>query len=77
MSCVQACPGKIPKVVKGKQYVLICDLCSGDPACVKECARAGYNALRVVRKPRGTSIKHYARPPEMVVREVCGRVLGD
>jgi len=75
-SCVQACPGRVPKVVKGKQYVLICDLCGGDPACVKECTRAGYNALRVIRKPQGTAIKHYAKPPEVVVMEVCSRVFG-
>lgn len=70
LKCVEACPGKVPKVVRGKSHVLICDLCSGDPQCVKECAKAGYNALKVIRKPASTGIKHYARPPEVVAEEL-------
>lgn len=73
--CIEACPGRVPRVVPGKSYVLICDLCSGDPACVRECSRAGYNALKVVRKPFNTVIKHYAKPPEVLAEEVGARVL--
>lgn len=61
--CIEACPGGVPKIVKEKPHVLICDLCSGDPECVKACERAGYNALKVIKRPGTTGIKHYARPP--------------
>ncbi|MCX8185293.1 MAG: 4Fe-4S dicluster domain-containing protein [Sulfolobales archaeon] len=69
LKCVEACPGKVPKTTRGKSHVLICDLCFGDPACVRECSRVGYNALKTVKKPSNTGIKHYAKPPELVAEE--------
>ncbi len=71
--CVEACPGRVPKIVRGKPHVLICDLCGGDPACAKECARAGYNALKVVSRPANTAVKHYSRPPDLVAEELGRR----
>jgi len=46
--CIKACPGKVPRIPKGKKSVVICDLCNGDPECVKVCQEAGYNALSIV-----------------------------
>ncbi|MCS7100038.1 MAG: 4Fe-4S dicluster domain-containing protein [Sulfolobales archaeon] len=74
LKCVEACPGRVPKIARGKLHVLICDLCSGDPACVRECSRAGYNALKLVKKPSSTNVKHYAKPPELLAEELGGRV---
>ncbi|MEM2007095.1 MAG: 4Fe-4S dicluster domain-containing protein [Sulfolobales archaeon] len=75
LNCVEACPGKIPKVVRGKKYILICDLCKGDPVCAKECSRAGYNALKVIRKPASTGIKHYAKPGRTLAEELGKKYL--
>ncbi|MEM2207028.1 MAG: 4Fe-4S dicluster domain-containing protein, partial [Sulfolobales archaeon] len=36
-SCVEACPGRIPRILPHKNAVLICDLCGGDPECAKVC----------------------------------------
>jgi len=46
--CVSACPAHIPIMHPEKNYALICDLCGGEPACVRICLDLGYNALRVV-----------------------------
>jgi len=35
--CVRACPYNAIKVHPTEKYVLICDLCGGDPQCVKHC----------------------------------------
>jgi anaerobic carbon-monoxide dehydrogenase iron sulfur subunit len=43
--CVSACPGTVPRLPEGRESVLICDLCGGDPACVKICQQAGHGAL--------------------------------
>ncbi len=75
-NCVTACPGKIPRVVKGVNYVIICDLCGGDPACVKECSRVGFNALKLIKKPLSTTIRLYAKPPEVIAEDLKKRVLG-
>ncbi|WP_276814110.1 4Fe-4S dicluster domain-containing protein [Desulfurococcus amylolyticus] len=74
--CVEACPGRIPRIVKGVSHVLICDLCGGDPECVKACNMAGYNALRVVGKPASSVVKLYARPPGIIAEELRKKVLG-
>lgn len=47
--CIEACPGKVPRIPKGKKTVVICDLCNGEPKCVKICNEAGYNALKLYR----------------------------
>ncbi|KJS20789.1 MAG: hypothetical protein VR72_13535 [Clostridiaceae bacterium BRH_c20a] len=35
--CIKACPYNAIKVHPSEKYVLICDLCGGDPQCVKYC----------------------------------------
>jgi len=37
-ACVDACPFGVPYLDRRTGRVLICDLCGGDPACVKRCA---------------------------------------
>jgi Fe-S-cluster-containing hydrogenase component 2 len=74
-SCINACPGRIPRMVEGKRAVIICDLCGGNPACVEACESAGFNALRLVRKPGGEVVKAYLRNPvkasEDLARKLC------
>ena len=71
-SCKATCPTNIPRIIPGKNYVLICDLCGGDPACVKACSEVGYHALRIVSKPEG-EVKVFLRDPYEVSREVYHR----
>jgi Fe-S-cluster-containing hydrogenase component 2 len=35
--CIKACPYNAIKIHPTEKYVLICDLCGGDPQCVKHC----------------------------------------
>ncbi|MET1127814.1 MAG: 4Fe-4S dicluster domain-containing protein [Thermoproteota archaeon] len=74
--CVDACPSKAPRIVKGKSSVLICDLCGGDPACVKVCNEAGYGALQVVRRPSSATIRAYTVHPDEVARELEEKIYG-
>jgi len=65
--CVNACPGKVPKVVKGKSSVIICDLCGGDPECVKVCELVGFKALKLTKHP-GEAVKSYLVSPEVITK---------
>jgi len=76
-ACIRACPGKIPHIHPKEKYVLICDLCDGDPQCVKVCNKAGYNALRVVREPSSVSHSLFARTPEEITRDVAENLFGE
>jgi len=38
--CVQACPFQMIALHPQTGVALVCDLCGGDPACVKRCATA-------------------------------------
>lgn len=42
--CVEACPWRIPKIYPEQEYAAVCDLCGGDPLCVKFC---GPGALQI------------------------------
>jgi Fe-S-cluster-containing hydrogenase component 2 len=76
-ACIRSCPGKIPHIHPKENYVLICDLCEGDPQCVKVCTKAGYNALRVVREASSVSHSLFARTPEEITRDVAENLYGE
>lgn len=77
--CIDACPGKIPHLHPSKNKALICDLCGGDPECVKVCVEAGYMALRVVQRDLITSscTKTYARHPREIARDLAVNLFGE
>ncbi|MCD6301054.1 MAG: 4Fe-4S dicluster domain-containing protein, partial [Staphylothermus sp.] len=74
--CIRACPGKVPRIVKNKNAVIICDLCDGEPECVKICERAGYYALKTIHRPTTSIIMHYAKTPEEITKPLVRKVLG-
>lgn len=66
--CVKACPHKGAIVfhpLTGK--LLLCDLCNGDPACVKVCPTAALSYLP------GSSLdgKHFALPPKAIAESLA------
>lgn len=74
--CIDACPGKIPHIHPTENYVLICDLCEGDPECVKVCREGGWSVLKVV--PRDESVRRfYARTPEEITRDLVIKLYGE
>lgn len=75
--CIDACPGRIPHLHPTENYVLICDLCGGDPQCVKVCTEAGYNALRAVKKDETLCYRLYAKRPEETTRNLVINLYGE
>ncbi|MEM4717844.1 MAG: 4Fe-4S dicluster domain-containing protein [Desulfurococcaceae archaeon] len=74
-SCKYACPSQIPRIIPGKKHVIICDLCNGDPECVKICNKVGYNALKLVSKPEGGVEKTFLRSPYELSRDIYHKIL--
>ena len=61
MACVHACPFGAIQVGPDQREILKCDLCGGDPACVKYCADRPENLLPHRPYPR-TSVLRYDEP---------------
>lgn len=62
-TCIRACPGKVPRIPRGKRTVVICNLCNGDPECVKICNEAGYGALKLHRGMARPTFNTFASDP--------------
>jgi Fe-S-cluster-containing dehydrogenase component len=71
--CIEACPGRIPHMHPTEKRVLICDLCGGDPQCVRVCREGLWNVLMVVPR-RDHSYKLYARTPEEIARDLAVKI---
>lgn len=74
--CVQACPGMVPRIPRGADSVKICDLCGGEPECVKICQEAGYNALRLVKGHYREIFKTYAMDPILRSKSIIKKMYG-
>ncbi len=74
--CIEACPGRIPHMHPSAKHILICDLCSGDPQCVKVCQEGKWNVLFTTER-RGHPYKLYARKPEEVARSLAVKMYGE
>ena len=75
--CIDACPGKIPFIHPSDNYAVICDLCGGDPKCVKVCSEGGWNALQLVKRESEYNFKLYAKTPEKITKEIAARIYGE
>jgi Fe-S-cluster-containing hydrogenase component 2 len=69
--CIKACPGQIPYLHPKTGKAVICDLCGGDPECVKACSRAKYDALRRVEEPMSKNRKLFSRNPIAVAKDLA------
>jgi len=76
-ACIRACPGTVPYLHPGDNKATICDLCGGDPECVKVCAEAGYNALMLVNEGPNIHKKLYSRDPVEVARDLAIKLFGE
>jgi Fe-S-cluster-containing hydrogenase component 2 len=80
--CIDACPGKIPHMHPTKKHIIICNLCNGDPECVKVCQEGKWNALWVAPRPSSPvsnplSIKLYARTPQEITKDLAKNLYGE
>jgi Fe-S-cluster-containing hydrogenase component 2 len=74
--CIDACPGRIPHMHPKENYIVICDLCNGDPQCVKVCREGNWNVLKKVER-RNYAFKLYARTPEEITRDLAVKIYGE
>lgn len=80
--CITACPGNIPFLHPKDNKAVICDLCGGDPQCVKVCQDAKFNALWVIKErksgaQRKLNRKLFAQTPEELTRDVATNIYGE
>ena len=76
-ACIVACPGTVPFLHPGDNKATICDLCGGDPECVKVCQEAGYNTLRLVKEKMGKNRKLFSRNPIEVAKDLAIKMFGE
>jgi len=69
--CVTACPGNVPFLHPKDNQATICDLCNGDPQCVKVCTEAGYDAIYVVQEKMNVNRKLFSRRPIDVAKQLA------
>ena len=74
--CIDECPGRIPHMHPSENYVLICDLCGGEPRCVKVCREGEWNALKTVPR-EDRYYKVYAQTPEQITRDLVANLYGE
>jgi Fe-S-cluster-containing hydrogenase component 2 len=76
--CIEVCPGKVPFIHPTENYAVICDLCGGDPECVKACSKGGWNALQLIRRwGNELDIKLYAKTPEKITKDLTAKLYGE
>jgi len=76
-TCVNSCPAGVPTIHPTEKYALICDLCGGDPQCVKACQEGGFNALRIVKNAPPSLRKLYTKTPNEIAKELAYRFYGE
>ena len=75
--CIKACPGTVPHIHPNKKYVVICDLCDGDPECAKVCTHAGYCALMKGTRTSSLNYDLYAMNPEEITANLAVNLFGE
>ena len=76
-NCITACPGTIPYLHPTTKKALICNLCGGDPECVKVCVEAGYHAIRLVQEDVGAQKKLHALNPYIIAKDLAINLFGE
>lgn len=76
-NCIDACPGRVPHLHPTEGYAVICDLCGGDPECVKACTEGRWYCLSKVKREESNSYHLYAKHPEEVTRQLAKNLFGE
>lgn len=75
--CVRTCPGKVMRLHPGTGKAVVCDLCGGDPECVKVCNEAGYYALQLVAAADRDIYRLYSTLPEQLAKRFAETYFGE
>jgi carbon-monoxide dehydrogenase iron sulfur subunit len=67
----------VPILHPGDNKARICDLCDGDPECVKVCREAGYNALMLVEEEPSVHRRLFSRNPIEVAKDLAVLFFGE
>ncbi|MEM1580891.1 MAG: 4Fe-4S dicluster domain-containing protein [Candidatus Bathyarchaeia archaeon] len=80
-ACIRECPGRIPFLHPSDGKAVICDLCGGDPQCVRVCQEAKFDALWVVKEEKigwgSFNRKLFAQMPEELTKDVAINLYGE
>jgi len=72
--CIDACPGRVPHLHPDGNSIVICDLCGGDPECVKTCQEGKWNALTLGDE---SLAKQPPETPQALMRQTGTLILGE
>ena len=75
--CIKACPSQIPYLHPKTDKAVICDLCEGDPECVKVCQETRYYCLAVVEEKPNVNHKLFAMHPLTVAKDLAVNLFGE
>jgi len=75
--CIQACPGSVPHLHPEDNHIIICDLCSGKPKCVKACQEGQWDALMLITRKKEMSLRILAKTPQELTHEIAKQLLGE
>jgi hypothetical protein len=67
----------IPHLHPNRKYIVICDLCGGDPECAKICTRAGHFALFKGGRTPSLNYDLYAKNPEEITANLVINLFGE
>jgi Fe-S-cluster-containing dehydrogenase component len=73
-ACITACPGEVPHMHPETNKILICDLCGGDPECVKACS---YDCIRLATRSSSLNYDLYAIKPEEITNNLVINLYGE
>jgi len=78
-ACINACPGRIPHLHPTENYALICDLCGGNPQCVKVCHEGRWDTLWIADRQADYeySWRLYARRPVEILKDLVINLFGE
>ena len=72
--CIKACPGEVPFLHPETNKAAICDLCGGDPECVKACS---YDCIRLATRSSSLNYDLYAIKPEEITNNLVINLYGE
>ncbi|NHJ21376.1 MAG: 4Fe-4S dicluster domain-containing protein [Candidatus Lokiarchaeota archaeon] len=76
-TCIDACPGRVPHLHPQHDYIVICDLCGGNPKCTVSCQEGKWDSLVLLEGQDVESEKAPANTPKNLTYETAKAVLGE
>lgn len=75
--CINACPGSVPHLHPRDDYIVICDLCGGNPKCTVVCQEGRWNTLILLEGQDVEAEKAPAIIPKELAYETARNLFGE